>query len=212
MYCNRCGQALPAGSRFCNHCGAAVAAEATPANKPEQAGRYAVRPEQAAAHDTGMGEASEQVIFILRPTLFFVVVRYLIAAAVMVTTAAIMGLLHGRWPEVVTNEVAFIVVLVVALLAFSVPVYRHILRRREVYKLTNHKLEMRYGLLSKMVRNIPLRNIQDVTVTATAWERLLNMGSIIIDSASETGKIKLSDIHHPERYADMILEELRRRY
>jgi uncharacterized membrane protein YdbT with pleckstrin-like domain len=94
---------------------------------------------------------------------------------------------------------------------FSNPVYNHILRRREVYTLTNHKLEMRYGIIAKIVRNIPLRNIQDVTVTASVWQRFLNLGDIEIDSASETGKIVLDDIHHPERYANQILAELRRR-
>jgi hypothetical protein len=38
----------------------------------------------------------------------------------------------------------------------------------------------------------------------------MNIGDIFIDSASESGKIKLSNIHRPEQYADMILGELRR--
>jgi uncharacterized membrane protein YdbT with pleckstrin-like domain len=85
------------------------------------------------------------------------------------------------------------------------------LRRREVYTLTNHKLEMRYGLLSKTVRNIPLSKIQDVTVSASFWQRLIHIGDIEIDSASEMGKIILDDIHRSERYANLILDELRRR-
>jgi uncharacterized membrane protein YdbT with pleckstrin-like domain len=107
--------------------------------------------------------------------------------------------------------VAFLVILGIGFVAFAFPVYRHILRLREVYTLTDHKLEMRYGLIAKIVRNIPLRNIQDVTVTASVWQRFLNLGDIEIDSASESGKIVLDDIHHPERYADKILSELRRR-
>jgi len=71
---------------------------------------------------------------------------------------------------------------------------------------------MRYGLISKTVRNIPLRNIQDVTVTATVAQRLGRLGDILIDSASESGKIRLHEVHHPEKYADMILGVLRQRY
>jgi hypothetical protein len=48
-------------------------------------------------------------------------------------------------------------------------------------------------------------------VTASFWQRLIHIGDIEIDSASEMGKIILDDIHHPERYANMILDELRRR-
>ena len=48
---------------------------------------------------------------------------------------------------------------------------------------------MRYGIIAKITRNIPLRNIQDVTVTASVWQRLLNLGDIEIESASEAGKL-----------------------
>jgi uncharacterized membrane protein YdbT with pleckstrin-like domain len=141
--------------------------------------------------------------------MIFVAIRYIIAALVVLAAAALMGILSSKYN--VSGQVAFLVVLGIAVIAFSNPIYKHILRRREVYTLTNHKLEMRYGIIAKIVRNIPLRNIQDVTVTASVWQRFLNLGNIEIDSASESGKIVLDDIHHPERYANQILAELRRR-
>jgi len=192
MYCNKCGQTLPDGSRFCNSCGAqtVVAASGT-IEGPASVATY----------------ADEHEIFTVRPTMIFVLIRYIIAALILIATAALMGILSSN----ISQQVAFLVILGVALIAFSNPVYNHILRKREVYTLTNHKLEMRYGLIAKIVRNIPLRNIQDVTVTASVWQRFLNLGDIEIDSASESGKIVLDDIHHPERYANQILAELRRR-
>jgi hypothetical protein len=39
----------------------------------------------------------------------------------------------------------------------------------------------------------------------------LNLGDIEIDSAAETGKIVLDDIHFPDRYANLLLAELRKR-
>ena len=192
MYCNKCGQTLPEGSRFCNSCGAqTVVAASGSVEGPVAVANY----------------ADEHEIFTLRPTMIFVLVRYIVAALITIAAAALMGILSSR----INGMVAFFVILGVALLAFSNPIYKHILRKREVYTLTNYKLEMRYGLIAKIVRNIPLRNIQDVTVTASVWQRMLNLGDIEIDSASETGKIILDDIHHPDRYANMILAELRRR-
>lgn len=143
--------------------------------------------------------------------MIFVLIRYIVAALVVVAAAALMGVLNNRNPQAVNGQVAFLVILGVGLLAFANPVYHHILRLREVYTLTDHKLEMRYGLIAKTVRNIPIRNIQDVTVTSSVWQRFLNLGDIEIESASESGKIVLDDIHHPDRYAKMILAELRRR-
>ena len=194
MFCNQCGQSLPDGSRFCNNCGATLAA---PENKQPTA--------MSGASQSEVDGPQEHPIFTIRPTLIFVMAWYIFAGVIVLAAAALMGVFK------IAASIAFIVIGVVFSIAFFIPVYKHIQRRREVYTLTNYKLEMRYGLLAKTVRNIPLRNVQDVTVTSSVLQRLANLGDIVIDSASETGKILLSEIHHPERYADMILAELRRR-
>lgn len=216
MYCNQCGQVLPPSSRFCNVCGSAVVSgsERGPASKGDYAQVDAAasrapatqkRDAHRGVNDMSRFAPDEEVIFTLRPTLVFVFVRYAVAAVCWIAVAALMGLFVGfTW-------LGLLILLLIGIALFSIPIYKHILRRREVYTLTNHKLEMRYGLLAKIVRNIPLRNIQDVTVTASAWQRLINIGDMEIDSASEGGKIVLDDIHYPERYANIILGELRRR-
>lgn len=193
MYCNKCGQTLPEGSRFCNSCGSRTLSDGAPSDGPVAVASY----------------ADEQEIFTLRPTMIFVLIRYVVAALIVIAAAALMGILSNK--SGVSPQIALLVILGVALVVFSNPVYKHILRKREVYTLTNHKLEMRFGIIAKIVRNIPLRNIQDVTVTASVWQRFLNLGDIEIESASDSGKIVLDDIHHPERYANHILAELRRR-
>jgi uncharacterized membrane protein YdbT with pleckstrin-like domain len=196
MVCNHCGQEIPEGSRFCNGCGAPAAAVAEVAHRP------IARPSATELEE-------EQEIFKLRPTMIFVYVRYAISALVVLAMAALMGWL--RLKDYATDQIALLVLTATGLIAFAMPVYQHILRRREVYTLTNHKLEMRYGLIARNLRNIPLTKIQDVTVISSVWQRLLRIGDILIDSASETGKIHLDDIPTPERYADMILAALRRR-
>ena len=198
MYCNTCGQTLPEGSRFCHSCGSQTVSSAAPSDGP------------VAVASSVASYADEQVIFTLRPTLIFVLMRYIVAALITIAAAALVGILSNRFP-VLSGWIAFLIILGVAIIVFSNPIYNHILRRREVYTLTNHKLEMRYGIIAKIRRNIPLRNIQDVTVTASVWQRFLNLGDIEIESASEAGKIVLDDIHHPERYSNQILAELRRR-
>ena len=196
MVCNNCGQEIPEGSRFCNGCG-------TPATVVDEAARRPI----VRSSTTDVEE--EQQIFKLRPTMIFVYVRYAISAIVVLAMAALMGWL--RLKDYATDQIALLVLVATGLIAFAMPVYQHILRRREVYTLTNHKLEMRYGLIARNLRNIPLDKIQDVTVISSVWQRFLRIGDILIDSASETGKIHLDDIPTPERYADMVLAALRRR-
>ena len=223
MYCNQCGEEVPQSSRFCNHCGASVGLRGSDSadghSQMNAATRRAAAPRGPDVQRGLRGDVSgnaiypadEEVIFTLRPTLIFVFVRYMVAAIFLLVVAAVMGILNKSFPNVISGKVAFLVILGTGVVAFINPVYKHILRRREVYTLTNHKLEMRYGFFSKTVRNIPLRNIQDVTVMASVWQRLIKIGDIVIESASEQGKIVLDDIHYPDRYANIILGELRRR-
>ena len=209
MYCNKCGAKLADGSRFCNHCGAtAVVATERAAGQQNPAGFP-----QPLARSRAFSPApdDEVAIFTLRPTLFFVLVWYGVATVLLIGVAALLGVLSSGPLRDVSGWAMFAVILAVGLLVFSVPIYKHFLRRREVYTLTNHKLEMRYGIIAKTVRNIPLAKIQDVTVTASVWQRLLKLGDIVIDSASETGTIVLDEIHNPEHFANIILTELRRR-
>lgn len=218
MFCNQCGQAIPQGSRFCNHCGAK-----TPAGEPEHS-TYPRRsqrvevpfgnevgPRSSGARDQPLpGGVDEDVIFTIRPTMIFVWVWYAAAAAVVLCVSVLLGVLSSYgvgW----ARDWWFLALLITLIPAFAVPVYKHIMRRREIYTLTDHKLEMRYGLIARTVQNIPLRNIQEVTVSASVRQRLLKLGDIVIESASEQGRVALSDIHNPDRYAGMILTELRRR-
>lgn len=191
MFCNNCGQSLPDTSQFCNNCGAQITTSVA---------RQSVQAPVAEEHE----------VFNIRPTMIFVWIRYVIAILVVIAVAAIMGIWSSKSPNI-TGMISFLVIAGAAVIAFSFPIYRHILRLREVYVLTNYKLEMRYGLIAKITRNIPLGKIQDVTVTASFWQRLLTLGDIEIDSASEAGKIILDDIHFPDRYANLVLGELRKR-
>jgi membrane protein YdbS with pleckstrin-like domain len=214
-FCNQCGQPLVSGSRFCNRCGAQVISDSNFPSRPaagaqgeaygggqEAARGAAIKP----LHDAPP-MAGEREIFTLRPTMIFVYMWYALAAIVVLAVAAGVGLL-SREPGWFQDQ-SFLVIALAGLLVFSVPIYKHIMRRRSVFTLTNHNLEMRYGIIAKTVRNIPVGHIQDVTVTSAVWQRLLNLGDIEILSASETGKIVLDDIHNPSRYAKIILGEMR---
>jgi uncharacterized membrane protein YdbT with pleckstrin-like domain len=75
--------------------------------------------------------------------------------------------------------------------------------------MTDTALEIDTGLIARSTRNVPLRRIQDVTVSSTAMQRLLSYGNIEIDNASEEGgKVVLRDIDSPRRYADMLLKQM----
>lgn len=107
--------------------------------------------------------------------------------------------------------VSFFVSLLLALALLLVPAYKHLKRNTLRYTLTDSKIEIDQGFVSQTTRNIPLRNIQDVTTSSTILQRLLRFGDVVVDNASESGgKTVLKNIPDPRRHADLILRELRR--
>jgi len=152
-------------------------------------------------------EAGEQLIFVLRPTMVFVIVRYLLAVAVTAAAVTLYFYLDTLYPQ----QIPWWTVLIVTAIAFVFPFYHHILRQREIYTLTSRRIEFTYGILAKIRRNIPLSKVQDVTVTRSLLERLLGIGDIVIDSAAESGKIPLRNVRDPEKHADLILRQIERR-
>ncbi|MDQ3753566.1 MAG: PH domain-containing protein [Acidobacteriota bacterium] len=92
-----------------------------------------------------------------------------------------------------------------------IPAYHHLRRNTINYTLTDSKIVIDQGLVSHRTRNIPLRNIQDVTVSSSIFQRLLGFGDLVIENANEQGGHTLLDnIPDPRRHADLLLRELRR--
>src|SRR5262249_54763852 len=221
MHCHRCGNLLTYESLFCNRCGSKVQNQSAPATRrpahlatppPRPARRSPVIPsipDQDEEYEDDYPERyeddyreeiddQEQVIFSITPAFYEVAPSYVWAAVFSLIITAAVALAH----------VAFQSAVVVAAIFFIPPVLRHLRLKRTVYTLTNIKVEIQSGIFAKSTRNIPLRHIQDVTVTETMKERMIGIGDVLIDSAAVEGKIKMNNIKNPRKYADMILDQL----
>lgn len=229
-HCSNCGAQLAGAARFCAACGA-------PAGSPHdpEATKYAreertragseetlvapTRPPQAVltpqpvrplaavpAPRDERGEV-EQIIFRARPTLLFVKLGYALAALgglLLIALLTWVGTLLGV-------NIPLYVSIPLALALLLIPAYRHLRRNMVRYTLTDSKIEIDEGFISQTTRNIPLRNIQDVTVRTTILQRLLKFGNVVVDNASEEGGVTiLRDIPDPRHHADLLLRELRR--
>ncbi len=195
MHCMKCGSYVPATADFCPGCGAA-------APDPE-ATRLATRGQQSVAvsGDDESGDI-ERVVFTARPTMLFIKISYLLAASGAILLTVLVAMF---------TSISFYITLPVALALLLIPVYYHIKRNTLLYTLTDSKIEIDQGLIARTTRNIPLRNIQDVTVSTTIPQRLLGFGNVVIENASELGGVTvLKNIDDPRKHADMILRELRR--
>ena len=192
MYCIRCGKENADDAAFCQKCGHAL--------QTEEETRVARRDRT----DTPVGDRDlPGRIFSVTPTLKFVYVGYALA---VIGAFLLVGLVSVFFASAV--PVAASVILGMALLL--IPLFFHIRKKLVRYTLTDTTIEIDRGLISRTTQNIPLRRIQDVTVSATAMQRLLGFGDVIIDNASEDGgKVVLDDIDTPKKYAERMLRQMR---
>jgi len=179
-----------------------------PAHSAAAARRPRARPHEPSAPapraQSGRDDEAERVVFVVRPTLLFIKIGYLLAALGGILLVALFAYFA---PDPRLTYVSF----ALALALLLIPAYHHVRRQMVRYTLTDSKIEIDEGFISQTTRNLPLRNIQDVTVKTTVFQRLCGFGDLVIDNANETGgPTVLDNIPEPRRHMDMLLRELRR--
>lgn len=147
-------------------------------------------------------ESEEIKVFSISPTLMFVKVGY--------GLAAIGALLLVAFFSVFISAVPTWIAVLLGLALFLIPAFYHLRQKMVRYTLTDAKIEIDEGFIFQNSRNVPLRSIQDVSVSSTITQRMLGFGNLVIDNASEDGgKIILKDINTPKKYADILLKQMR---
>jgi uncharacterized membrane protein YdbT with pleckstrin-like domain len=66
------------------------------------------------------------------------------------------------------------------------------------YVVTNRRVLVRSGLLSRTGRDVPLTRVNDVSFSRTVIERMFGSGTLIIESAGDRGQVKLADVPQVE--------------
>jgi uncharacterized membrane protein YdbT with pleckstrin-like domain len=184
MYCKKCGSPNDDDAVYCKKCGTTLEAE--------DETRVARRLEPTA----GTGD-----VYRIGPTLKFIKLGYIAAALGAILLVALLAL----------TPIPMWISVVFGLLLFLIPAYFHLHQRMVSYSLTDQCIEVDSGLVSRTTRNVPLTRIQDVTVSASMMQRLLNFGDVVIDNASEDGgKVIIKNIDSPREYADSLLSRMRR--
>ncbi len=195
MFCTKCGSRNSDEAVYCQKCGALLEAEAE------------TRIARSMKTESDNVEESEREIFSIRPTLTFVKIGYglaifgaLLLVAVFSFFSQLTGINIPAWVSVVSG-----------LSLLLIPAFYHLKQKLVRYTLTDSKIEIDSGLISKTTKNVPLRTIQDVTVSSTVPQRMLGFGNLVIENAGETeGKIVLRNINSPKKHADVLLKQMRR--
>lgn len=188
MFCTKCGAGNSDQAIYCQKCGALLEAEEETiiARLPKNS----------------FDDEDEKQIFSISPTLLFVKIGYGLAVlgAFLVVFLLSFSTSVPAWFSVLAG-----------LSLLLIPAFYHLKQKLVRYTLTDAKIEIDKGLISHTTRNIPLRTIQDVTVSATVPQRLLGFGDLVIENAGESdSKVVLRNINSPKKHADILLKQMRR--
>jgi len=194
MFCIKCGAKNSLEAIYCQKCGALLEAE--------EETRIA-RPTKP---ETPNSEEAEREIFSIRPTLMFVKIGYALAVLGALLLVAIISFININ----TSLEISALISVLAGLSLLLIPAFYHLKQKLVRFTLTDSKIEIDEGFISKTTKNVPLRTIQDITVSASVPQRMLGFGNLIIENAGETGgKIVLKNINTPKKYADVLLKQMR---
>ena len=88
---------------------------------------------------------------------------------------------------------------------------RHLQLRYTKLSISGGKLRYETGMLSRNVRNMELSKVQDVRVQQSFMDRILDLGTISIETAGETSSLTMRGIEEPQQVAEYILEAAARK-
>lgn len=147
-------------------------------------------PERMPYPEKLLGE-DEDVVSHLHPhwlTIFWPVVWFLlIVGAASFGTALIPA---GRQQGVLRMLVLGLAVVLLLYLVL-VPLLRW---RTTHYVITTHRLLFRDGILARRGRDLALSRITDVSFTQSLWERIINSGTLTIETAGDSGATVLKHV------------------
>jgi uncharacterized membrane protein YdbT with pleckstrin-like domain len=67
------------------------------------------------------------------------------------------------------------------------------------YELTNRRLRLRAGVLTRRGRDFPLSRISDVSFAQGLLDRMLGCGRLVVESPGEHGQLVLTEIPNVQR-------------
>src|SRR5208283_446051 len=140
---------------------------------------------------------------IIRPTMKFVYLGYLVVFAVVVASVVLLMRMH--WPPEIPLALQPWIPWVPVLLLLW-PLKRHLRNRLTKMTILDDRLRYEWGLLSKTTRTILISRVQDVTVHQRVSQRIFGVGDLSIETAGEASRLTIPDIDRPQEIADHINE------
>ena len=147
------------------------------------------------AGDGDLSEGERSVLF-LHPHWKTVLMPFLLLVLVVVVAAVLVVVIPHNRLQTDERIAEGVIALIVAVIWTGIPFLRW---RTTTYELTNRRLRLRRGIVSRTGRDFPLIRISDVSFSHGPIDRLLRCGKLIVESAGEHGQLVLNEIPEVEK-------------
>ena len=141
--------------------------------------------------------ADEKVVLHLHPHW-----KELIGPALWFVVFAVIGVLGAvAMPDSWGGWVGYgrvIVVIVAVVMILWLAVFPWINWAMTHYVFTTHRLLLRTGVVTRKGRDIPYARVNDVSFEQTVFQRMLRLGTLVVQSASEQGAVVFKDMPRVE--------------
>lgn len=214
MHCWACGTTLFEESNFCHRCGARVRrSEASGAVGGAEAGTGA-QGQAAAAAPTEPPQPAlppEADVWVGRPTIGSLAGRFTFAG---VCVLAIIGGLVYIWQQQETEHWRSLlwVLAAVLLVVLGLWLLASVLKTKLTlkYRLTTERLIIERGFLSKRTEELDLLRVDEATVHQGLFDRLANVGNIVIASTEPTDPLHIVvGVEQPVELKERIRQQAR---
>jgi uncharacterized membrane protein YdbT with pleckstrin-like domain len=132
-------------------------------------------------------------------------ITLLVPTVLLVVIVGLGSFLAAIVPGGSAQGILRIVIAAVAVLAVVVVVLVPYLRWRSThYVLTTHRLMTRLGILNHTGRDVPLNRINNAMYEQSFWERIINSGTLVVESAGEDGQQVFRNIPDADQTQQLI--------
>jgi uncharacterized membrane protein YdbT with pleckstrin-like domain len=132
-------------------------------------------------------------------------ITLLVPTVLLVVIVGLGSFLAAIVPGGGAQGILRIVIAAVAVVAVIVVVLVPYLRWRSThYVLTTHRLMTRLGILNHTGRDVPLNRINNAMYEQSFWERIINSGTLVVESAGEDGQQTFRNIPDADQTQQLI--------
>lgn len=140
----------------------------------------------------------EQIQFELRPAMKTLIWPILWLVVIVAAFFFLIGRITSWFDGQVGTIMAWAVGIAALVALFVLVIRPFLFWWTTQYVFTNRRIIIRTGIIARRGRDMPLSKVNDVSFDHSVWERMLNCGTLMIESAAENGQLVIENIPNVE--------------